>query len=95
MGRRGLAGSIGAGIAGILEMRAMKKSTSKEKKDSPGPVKVVIKNRARRHGPVPEEERMPHGRTIHNGSAGAFDATEHSHDEDDEDQDNDDFAMDQ
>ena len=33
-------------------------------------------------------------RTIHNGSAGAFDATEHSHDEDDEDQDNDDFAMD-
>jgi hypothetical protein len=34
------------------------------------------------------------GRTIHNGSAGAFDATEHSHDEDDEDQDNDDFAMD-
>ena len=38
----------------------------------------------------------PHhpARTIHNGSAGAFDATEHSHDEDDEDQDNDDFAMD-
>lgn len=32
-------------------------------------------------------------RTIHNGSAGAFDATEHSHDEDDEDQDNDDLAM--
>lgn len=35
-----------------------------------------------------------HGRSIHNGSAGAFDATEHSHDEEDEDQDNDDFAMD-
>jgi hypothetical protein len=35
-----------------------------------------------------------HGRTIHNGSAGAFDATEHSHDEEDEDQDSDDFAMD-
>lgn len=34
------------------------------------------------------------GRTIHNGSAGAFDATEHSHDEDDNDQDSDDFAMD-
>lgn len=33
-------------------------------------------------------------RTIHNGSAGAFDATEHSHDEEDEDQDSDDFAMD-
>ena len=33
------------------------------------------------------------GRTIHNGSAGAFDATEHSHDDDDEDQDSDDFAM--
>ena len=38
--------------------------------------------------------RNAHGRTIHNGSAGAFDATEHSHDEEDEDQDNDDFAMD-
>lgn len=35
-----------------------------------------------------------HRRTIHNGSAGAFDATEHSHDEEDEDQDSDDFAMD-
>ena len=35
-----------------------------------------------------------HGRTIHNGSAGSFDATEHSHDEEDEDQDSDDFAMD-
>lgn len=34
-----------------------------------------------------------HRRTIHNGSAGAFDATEHSHDEEDEDQDSDDFAM--
>ena len=75
-------------------MRVMKKSASKEKKDSPESVKVVMKNRARRRGPVPEEGRMPHGRTIHNGSAGAFDATEHSHDEDDEDQDNDDFAMD-
>lgn len=38
--------------------------------------------------------RKAQGRTIHNGSAGAFDATEHSHDEDDEDQDSDDFAMD-
>ncbi len=38
----------------------------------------------------------PHhpAKTIHNGSAGAFDATEHSHDDDDEDQDSDDFAMD-
>lgn len=35
-----------------------------------------------------------HRGTIHNGSAGAFDATEHSHDEEDEDQDSDDFAMD-
>ena len=34
------------------------------------------------------------GRTIHNGSAGAFDGTEHSHDEEDDDQDSDDFAMD-
>lgn len=34
-----------------------------------------------------------HRETIHNGSAGAFDATEHSHDEEDEDQDSDDFAM--
>jgi len=38
--------------------------------------------------------RNAHDRTIHNGSAGAFDATEHSHDEEDEDQDSDDFAMD-
>lgn len=37
--------------------------------------------------------RNAQGRTIHNGSAGAFDATEHSHDEEDEDQDSDDFAM--
>jgi|GEM_PF-4608005 hypothetical protein len=41
-----------------------------------------------------EERENAHGRTIHNGSAGAFDATEHSHDEEDEDQDSDDFAMD-
>ena len=38
--------------------------------------------------------RTSQGRTIHNGSAGAFDATEHSHDEEDEDQDSDDFAID-
>lgn len=34
------------------------------------------------------------GRTIHNGSAGAFDATEQSHEGEDDDQDSDDFAMD-
>lgn len=46
-------------------------------------------------GPMRQDEEIhAHGRTIHNGSAGAFDATEHSHDEEDEDQDSDDFAMD-
>jgi hypothetical protein len=38
--------------------------------------------------------RNAQDRTIHNGSAGAFDATEHSHDEEDDDQDSDDLAMD-
>ena len=39
-----------------------------------------------------EEEGRP---TVHNGSAGAFDATEDMHEDDDDDyQDNDDFAMD-
>lgn len=52
-------------------------------------------NRSGEDDPIKEEkEARDYGRTIHNGSAGAFDATEHSHDEDDDDQDNDDFAMD-
>jgi hypothetical protein len=54
-----------------------------------GKAKDDKSGRAGDAGPMHQE-----GRTIHNGSAGAFDATEHSHDEEDEDQDSDDFAMD-
>lgn len=75
----------------------MKKSTSKHKTAAPrrGVSKPAGDDPAGKVDPLKEEkEARDYGRTIHNGSAGAFDATEHSHDEDDDDQDNDDFAMD-
>jgi hypothetical protein len=74
----------------------MKKSPAKHKPAAPkqdgGASGSGKTNQTAKEEPMREEGVQD--RTIHNGSAGAFDATEHSHDDDEEDQDSDDFAMD-
>ena len=84
-----------SGKGGVQKPTGNRAGGSAEKGGVPNPRSVRADDPAGEDDPIKEEkEARDYGRTIHNGSAGAFDATEHSHDEDDDDQDNDDFAMD-
>jgi len=52
-----------------------------------------VKGAGADRGRQPEGAESEDERTIHNGSAGAFEATEDGHYEEDSDEDNDDFAL--
>jgi hypothetical protein len=84
----------GVGIAGLWERQGMKKSTSKDKPAAPGK-QGASKPAGSEEAGSADRQPVERGRTVHNGSAGAFDATEDMQEDDDDDyQDNDDFAMD-
>jgi hypothetical protein len=79
----------------------MKKSTSRRKPAGPSSAgsqqKDARPERYNRARPARDNMQEPHSQppensTTHNGSAGAFDATEEARDDEDSDEDNDDFA---
>jgi hypothetical protein len=71
-----------------------KREPEQSKKDGPaaGDGQVVKKTNADQ-GRQPEGIEDSSDRVIHNGSAGAFEASEDGHYEEDSDEDNDDLAM--